>query len=98
MAYVVVGILELEPLGNLRKQSFWEIWSSEAATKLRNSIAAKQCHCTTEVFLWPSIVYQPPSLLRGMLGAKVWMKPMPLPSGQKIQIQTDVQKMPVAGA
>lgn len=86
-----------KPVGNIREKSFPEIWESEDFRHLRESIARKECYCTTEVFLWPSIVYQPPSLVRGLLGAKVWMKPIPLPSGQKIQIQTDDQKMPVAG-
>jgi MoaA/NifB/PqqE/SkfB family radical SAM enzyme len=63
------------PLGNLRQKSFWEIWNSEEARKLRASIARKDCHCTTEVFMWPSIVYQPARLLQAMFGAKVWNKP-----------------------
>jgi MoaA/NifB/PqqE/SkfB family radical SAM enzyme len=70
-----VGVCELhEPLGNLRHRSFPEIWSSPDAQRLRESIANKECHCTTEVFLWSSIVYQPVSLARAMLGGKVWQK------------------------
>ena len=54
-----VGVCELhEPLGNLRQQSFREIWNGENAKARRNSIARKECYCTTEVFLWP-ITYQP---------------------------------------
>jgi hypothetical protein len=86
-----------KPVANIRQKSFPEIWASEDFRHLRESIGRKECYCTTEVFLWPSIVYQPPSLVRGMLGGKVWMKPVPLTSGQKIHIQTDDQKMPVAG-
>lgn len=68
-----VGVCEIHPpLGNLRRQSFFEIWESEAARRLRASIAAKECHCTTEVFLWPSIVFQPAQLVRATLGARVW--------------------------
>ena len=60
------------PLGNLREKTFWEIWSSPEAQALRKSIAARECYCTNEVFLWPSITYQPVELARAMLGAKVW--------------------------
>src|SRR5262249_53134225 len=75
-----VGVCELhEPLGNLRKSSFQEIWDSPDAQRLRQSIANKECHCTTEVFLWPSIVYQPASLARAMVGGRVWQKLEPLP-------------------
>ena len=66
------------PLGNLRQQSFREIWHSPAATQLRAAIRAKECHCTNEVFLWPSITFQPLQLGRAMLGAKVWRAPRPL--------------------
>src|SRR5262249_39047322 len=38
------------PLGNLRDRTFWEIWGSEEARRLRASIARKECHCTNEVF------------------------------------------------
>lgn len=78
-----VSVCELhQPLGNLRRQSFWEIWSSEAATQLRASIAAKACHCTTEVFLWPSIVFQPKPLAATLLRARVWRKVHPLEPGE----------------
>jgi len=59
------------PLGNLRNQSFSQIWDSEAATRLRNSVRAKQCYCTNEVFLWPSIVFQPIQLTKGLVATKL---------------------------
>jgi MoaA/NifB/PqqE/SkfB family radical SAM enzyme len=59
------------PLGNLRKQSFFEIWDSDKARALRREIKNKQCYCTNEVFLWPSIVFQPVQLTRALVGAKV---------------------------
>jgi MoaA/NifB/PqqE/SkfB family radical SAM enzyme len=66
-----VSVCEIrEPLGNLRKESFFQIWDSENANKVRASIRAKECHCTTEVFMWPSIVYQPMELGRALLGAR----------------------------
>jgi MoaA/NifB/PqqE/SkfB family radical SAM enzyme len=71
-----VSVCEIhKPLGNLRKHTFPEIWNSEAAEALRASIARKECFCTTEVFLWPSIVYQPLSLAKAAAGAKVWQRP-----------------------
>ena len=68
-----------KPIGNLRDHSFMEIWRSEEARALRRSIAARECHCTTEVFLWPSITFQPLQLARAMVGGKVWSKRRPLP-------------------
>lgn len=74
-----VSVCELhEPLGNLRERSFREIWESRRAEELRASIAARACHCTTEVFLWPSIVFQPLQLGRALLGARAWKRPAPL--------------------
>jgi MoaA/NifB/PqqE/SkfB family radical SAM enzyme len=58
------------PLGNLRQKSFFEIWDSEDAKALRARIRAKECYCTNEVFLWPSIVFQPVQLAKAMVGAK----------------------------
>ena len=71
------------PLGNLRKQSFKEIWYSENARRMRESIREKQCSCTNEIFLWPSITFQPVQLIRAMAGAKVWRKTVPLPEGER---------------
>ena len=59
------------PLGNLRKNSFFEIWDSPAAQELREKIRNKQCYCTNEVFLWPSIVFQPVQLTKAMLATKL---------------------------
>jgi MoaA/NifB/PqqE/SkfB family radical SAM enzyme len=74
-----VGICELQqPLGNLRLKSFWEIWRSEEARQQRKSVARGECHCTTEVFLWPSIVFQPGHLVQAAIGARVWKRPKPL--------------------
>jgi hypothetical protein len=85
-----VGVCELHtPLGNLREKSFWEIWSSEEARRLRASICNRECHCTTEVFLWPSIVYQPASLAKAMLGARVWQTVEPLGPDEKLRVSLD---------
>jgi MoaA/NifB/PqqE/SkfB family radical SAM enzyme len=82
-----VSVCELhDPIGNLRQQSFWDIWNSERATRLREAIAAKACHCTTEVFLWPSIVYQPTRLTQAMVGAKVWQSVRPLGPDEKVVV------------
>jgi MoaA/NifB/PqqE/SkfB family radical SAM enzyme len=66
------------PLGNLRQKSFREIWYSSEATQLRRSISAKQCWCTNEIFLWPSVVYQPVQLANA-LGHAVLPERAPTP-------------------
>ena len=60
------------PIGNLRKQSFMEIWHSDAAEQMRKSIRKNECYCTNEIFMWPSIVFQPAQLAKSMVGARVW--------------------------
>jgi len=75
-----------KPLGNLREKPFWEIWSSPEARRLRDSIMNKECYCTTEVFMWSSIVHQPLHLARTMVRAKVWEKPTPLTSHERAEI------------
>lgn len=84
------------PLGNLRDKSFWEIWTSPEAQALRRSIAAKECYCTNEVFLWPSITYQPGQLVRAMVSAKVWQKARPLAANEKVAASLDDKHMPSA--
>ncbi len=77
------------PLGNLREKSFPEIWNSPEARQLRESIANKACYCTNEVFLWPSITYQPARLVQAMLGARVWKRAQPLAAGEKVHVPLD---------
>ena len=77
------------PLGNLRQKSFREIWNSPEAQALRKSIAAKACYCTNEVFLWPSITYQPQQLVRAMIGARVWQGVKPLAADEKVKATLD---------
>jgi MoaA/NifB/PqqE/SkfB family radical SAM enzyme len=60
------------PIGNLRRNSFMQIWHSDEARKLRASIKAKECYCTNEIFMWSSIAYQPLELARAMLSARPW--------------------------
>jgi len=110
-----VGVCELhKPLGNLREKPFWEIWDSPEAHALRASIARKDCHCTTEVFLWPSIVFQPQHLARALVAARAWEHPEALPPGQrepitlfttppdgtsgKVQMQPQLQDEPLHSA
>ncbi len=91
-----VGVCELhEPIGNLRRATFPEIWESAEADRLRARIANKECHCTTEVFLWSSIVYQPRQLARAMLRAKVWEKPRPLANEEVETVALGPDGMPV---
>ena len=56
------------PIGNLREKSFFEIWDSEEANRLRSQIKSKACFCTNEIFMWSSIVFQPVQLTRAMVG------------------------------
>jgi MoaA/NifB/PqqE/SkfB family radical SAM enzyme len=77
---------EHPPLGNLRDKSFPEIWNSPEAVDLRKRIWAKDCFCTNEVFLWPSIVFQPKALASAMIGAKVWKRPAPLLPEEKVDV------------
>ena len=91
-----VSVCELhEPIGNLRERTFWEIWSSLEAQQRRKSIAAKECHCTTEVFLWSSIVHQPVQLARAMTGARIWERPRPLAREEKVSISLQGDGLPV---
>jgi hypothetical protein len=85
-----------QPIGNLRDNTFPEIWNSEAARKLRKSIKNKECHCTTEVFMWPSIVFNPLSLSKAMLGAKVWKTPAPLDAEELLPLELDQSGMPLS--
>jgi MoaA/NifB/PqqE/SkfB family radical SAM enzyme len=59
------------PLGNLRRNRFFEIWDSQEADALRARIGAKECYCTNEVFLWPSIAFQPVQLTKALIQIKV---------------------------
>lgn len=80
-----VGVCEQRPpIGNLRKQSFREIWRSHVAKEIRRSIRCKECYCTNEIFMWPSIVYQPVQLAKSMVGAKVWKKVRRLEAGERV--------------
>ncbi len=82
-----VSVCEMhKPLGNLRDKTFRAMWFSKEAQELRRQIAAKECWCTTEVFLWSSIVYQPGQLARAMLGGKVWQSPEPLRADERLKI------------
>jgi MoaA/NifB/PqqE/SkfB family radical SAM enzyme len=66
------------PIGNLRQKSFTEIWYSQHADEIRRSISRKECYCTNEIFMWPSIVFQPVELAKSMIGARVWERAAPL--------------------
>ncbi len=80
-----VGVCEQhQPLGNLRERSFREIWYSDEAERLRKSIRAKECYCTNEVFMWPSITYQPMQLTRAMAAARPWKHGEPLGDDERV--------------
>ncbi|MFN8574263.1 MAG: radical SAM protein [Gemmatimonadaceae bacterium] len=75
-----------KPLGNLRQKSFPEIWASPEARELRKRIRHKECYCTTEVFMWSSIVYQPVQLVRAMGKGRVWERASPLPETERVPV------------
>jgi MoaA/NifB/PqqE/SkfB family radical SAM enzyme len=82
-----VGVCEIhKPIGNLRQRSFPEIWHSPEATALRKSIARRECYCTTEVFLWSSIVYQPLPLVAATVKGRVWQRPKPLDPSERVPL------------
>ncbi|MGA8873906.1 MAG: SPASM domain-containing protein, partial [Candidatus Korobacteraceae bacterium] len=64
----------LPKLGNLRQKSFRELWFSPEADALRRSVHAKECWCTNEVFMWPSITYQPMQLAKALVASRPWAK------------------------
>jgi MoaA/NifB/PqqE/SkfB family radical SAM enzyme len=84
------------PLGNLRKKSFREIWFSSEAEALRTSVHNKECWCTNEVFMWPSINYQPIQLAKALIGSRPWEKPEALRDDERLKVfpQTPVQSDP----
>lgn len=83
------------PIGNLRESSFRELWASPAAEAQRRAIRAKECYCTNEMFLWPSVTFQPGQLARAMVGARVWRKPRPLAAGERAQVEIASDLLPV---
>lgn len=87
-----------KPLGNLRRQSFKEIWYSDEAQRLRTSIREKQCYCTNEIFMWPSITFQPVQLVRALAGAKIWRKTDPLPIEERADWRRSEQVQADAGS
>ena len=49
----------LPSIGNLRDSSFEEIWNSPHAQAEREKIVNKECRCTHECFLYPSLLAHP---------------------------------------
>ena len=80
------------PVGNLREKSFREIWSSPEAQAQRERIRRKECHCTNEVFLWPSFTFAPAQLGRAMLGARVWQRPERLPASERAPLPVQEER------
>ena len=66
----------LPPIGNLRDQSFDEIWNSPEAKAARQRIIARQCRCTHECNAFESLMANPLhglNLLRSI--HKQWRSP-----------------------
>lgn len=66
-------------LGNLRENSFRELWTSPQAQKARTMIRTRQCACANERCLAPSIAYQPAELARAAMKSRLREQPRPLP-------------------
>jgi MoaA/NifB/PqqE/SkfB family radical SAM enzyme len=82
-----VGVCETHPpIGNLRKNTFPEIWDSAQARELRAIIARKDCWCTQEIPLWSSIAYQPVQLAKAALDARIWKAPAALHPDEKVTL------------
>ena len=81
-------------LGNLREKSFREIWSSPEAVEARRRISCKECHCTNEVFLWPSVVFQPFELARALAGTRPWRSNEPLPEHERVVVSIGEDGLP----
>ena len=91
-----VGVCEQRPpIGNLRQNSFMEIWHAQTTNEIRRSIKAKECYCTNEIFMWPSIVFQPTHLAKTLIGAKVWEKTEHLNSADRVDYQEAAARMQV---
>ena len=89
-----VGVCEQRPpIGNLRKNSFMEIWHAHHTQQIRKSIKAKECYCTNEIFMWTSIVFQPVQLIKSMLGAKVWRNVESLSAGRRVDYGEAASRM-----
>ena len=91
-----VGVCEQrDNIGNLRDRSFTELWRDHETDKVRKSIKCGECYCTNEIFMWPSIVFQPPHLVRSLLGAKAWEKVEPLPDSERVEYAADADEMEI---
>jgi MoaA/NifB/PqqE/SkfB family radical SAM enzyme len=54
----------LPPIGNIREDSFDQIWNSSIAHEARKRIVAKQCNCTHECYTFPSLIANPTYIVR----------------------------------
>ncbi len=82
------------PIGNLRERPFMDIWHSHAAAEIRRSIARKECYCTNEIFMWPSIVFQPGQLVRNLIGSRAWKQPGALQDEDRADYRDAASRLP----
>jgi len=81
-------------LGNLRENSFRELWSSPQAQKARTMIRTKQCACANERCLVPSLLYQPTELARALLKDSLREQPRSLPAESPLAYATSRPQAP----
>jgi len=91
-----VGVCEQRPvIGNLRENSFMNLWHAHTTNNIRKSIKANECYCTNEISMWPSIVFQPTHLVKTMISANAWAKVEYLEDSEKADYEDAVSKMDV---
>jgi len=56
----------LPTIGNLREDSFDQIWNSTIAYEARKRIESKQCSCTHECYSFPSLIANPSYIVKFM--------------------------------
>ncbi|MFH1772628.1 MAG: radical SAM protein [Candidatus Omnitrophota bacterium] len=54
----------LVPVGNLKENTFRQIWHGKKAYDLREKIKNDKCYCTHECFIAPSVLYKPGNYLK----------------------------------
>ena len=67
-------------------------WFSPEATALRTSVHNKECWCTNEVFMWPSINYQPIQLAKALIGSRPWEKPVALRDEERHKVLPEISE------
>ena len=60
-----------QSMGNLKNQSFKEIWFGEKSISLSNKITESKCYCTHECAMSSSILFNPAKLVQSMISGMI---------------------------